>query len=70
MKMGPVRFVALTAIGSAVWNALLIGAGITLGANWERVGGWIGTYSNGVLVVATIAAAVFLLLWAFRRRWG
>ena len=70
MEMGPVRFVALTAIGSAVWNALLIGAGVTLGANWERVGGWIGTYSNGVLVVATIAAAAFLLLWAFRRRWG
>ncbi len=70
MKMGPVRFTALTAIGSVAWNALLIGAGVTLGANWERVGSWIGTYSDVVLVVATIAAAVFLLLWAFRRRKG
>ena len=30
------RFVALTALGSAVWNAVLIGAGWALGSRWRR----------------------------------
>jgi hypothetical protein len=40
-----------SAVGSAVWNAVLIGA------NWDRVSGWIGSYSN-VVLVAVVAAAI------------
>ena len=53
------RFVALTALGSAIWNALLIGAGWALGSRWreatelvERADVWVY-----VAVVAAIAAA-------------
>ena len=35
MRVWP--FLGLTAAGSAVWNGLLIGGGIALGSNWERV---------------------------------
>ena len=34
-EMPVARFVALTALGSAVWNAVLIGAGWALGARWR-----------------------------------
>ena len=34
------RFSLLTALGAAVWDALLLGAGWYLGANWERWPGW------------------------------
>lgn len=61
-RMPPVRFTVLTAIGSAAWNTVLIGAGYLLGANWDRVSYWAGAYSDAVLVVGTIAAALFLLL--------
>ncbi len=67
-KMPLARFVVLTTIGSALWNALLIGAGVILGANWALVQDWVGSYSNAVLVVATIAVAVFLFLYPFRHR--
>ena len=30
------RFMALTAIGSAVWNCVLIGAGWALGSRWRE----------------------------------
>ena len=30
------RFVALTALGSAAWNAVLIGAGWALGSRWRE----------------------------------
>lgn len=66
-KMPLPRFVVLTTIGSAAWNGILIGAGVALGANWDRVGGWVGSYSNVVLVVAAAAAALFLVWWHFRR---
>ena len=68
MKMPLLRFVALTALGSAVWNALLIGAGVALGANWGLISGWIGSYSDVVLIVLAAAAALFLLLRSRRHR--
>jgi len=59
MKMPPLRFIVLTTIGSGVWNTLLIGAGVILGANWREVEGWIGSYSNAVLVAVAVAASAF-----------
>ena len=61
------RFVALTAIGSTVWNAALIGAGQALGSNYERVGSVVGPVST---VVVAVAAVVILILGVmhFRRR--
>ena len=66
-KMPLGRFVVLTTIGSTIWNALLIGAGVFLGANWSVVQNWIGSYSNVVLILAAVGAAAYLLLRHFRR---
>lgn len=60
------RFTLLTAIGSAAWNTLLIGAGHLLGANWTLVQRWVGVYSDAVLVIAAVAAAVFLFVYGIR----
>ncbi len=69
-KMPLVRFAILTGIGSAIWNALLIGAGVFLGANWSMVQNWIGSYSNAVLILAAVAVAAYLLLRHLRRSEG
>jgi len=68
MNMPIFRFVALTAIGSLAWNTLLIGAGVILGANWQRVETWVGSYSNTVLIALAVAAAILLLLRHLRRK--
>lgn len=68
MKMPLWRFILLTTIGSALWNAALIGAGVVLGNNWSTVQNWVGSYSNAVLIVAAIAAAVFFVLRHRRKR--
>lgn len=62
------RFSLLTAAGSAAWNALLIGAGLSLGANWSRVTGLVGSVSNVILAVLAVAAVFFALRWWLRRR--
>lgn len=48
------RFLALTAIGSGVWNALFIGLGWVLGENWAAVEGWLGPISYVVLGLVVI----------------
>ena len=69
MQMPLIRFTVLTALGSGVWNVLLIGAGVSLGANWTRISSWIGSYSDVVLILLAGTAAVFLVL-RHRRRKG
>lgn len=61
-EMPFVRFCALTAAGSAIWNAVLVGAGVAVGRNWRMVAEVIGRYSTGTVVVlgaATIIAGVW-----------
>lgn len=66
-KMPLARFLILTTLGSAAWNALLIGAGVILGANWSTVQNWVGSYSNVVLFVAAVGIAAFLVYRHYRR---
>lgn len=66
-EMPVLRFAALTALGSAVWNSALIGAGWGLGENADVIGEAIGGASRVVLIVV-VAAAVTLIVWLRRRR--
>lgn len=56
-KMSMVSFVLYTAIGSGVWNTLLIGAGWLLGDNWEEVEAYIGYFQYLVIAVVLVAGA-------------
>ena len=59
-------FVALTTLGSAVWNSVLIGAGIALGSQFEEVDTIVGPFSTAV--VALLAFVVLVVLVRLRRR--
>jgi membrane protein DedA with SNARE-associated domain len=60
-RMPAVRFTVLTAIGSLVWNVVLISAGYALGDNWEQVGDYVG-YLQYALYVA-VAGALAWFVW-------
>ncbi len=60
-RMPLARFCAYTAAGSAVWNALFIGAGYKLGQNYDRVEGWVTPIAY--VVLAALAAWVVWLSW-------
>lgn len=60
-RMPLLRFSVLTAIGSAVWNAALIGAGAVLGERWHEVGNVIGLLQGAVILA--VVGLVGLLLW-------
>lgn len=65
-EMPIARFVALTALGSAAWNALLIGAGVALGSNYEVIEQVVGPVGK-VVLVGVVAGTAALLLVARRR---
>src|SRR4051794_28755534 len=66
LRMPVGRFLALTAVGSAIWNAALIWVGTAMAADWESVSGAVSTVTTWALPAAT--AAVMLVLMVRRGR--
>ncbi len=58
MPLGP--FVLFTFLGSLPWTALLVFAGVQLGANWESVGGVLKQFEYAVLAVLVAVALAWI----------
>jgi membrane protein DedA with SNARE-associated domain len=61
------RFVLLTTVGSAAWNALFVGLGFLLGEEWNRVGPYSDLLTYAVAGAAVLTVGV-LAVRRFRRR--
>jgi membrane protein DedA with SNARE-associated domain len=66
VRMSLGTFILYTAIGSGVWNTLLISAGWVLGNEWERVEGYISYIEYAT--IAGILALVMTYIWKRRNR--
>lgn len=64
------KFAAYTALGSAAWNAALIGLGWWLGARWQEVGEYLQYVEYAVLVALVGAVGWFVWRRLRRRRAG
>ena len=63
------RFLLWTALGSAIWNSLLIGAGMLLGTRWEVVEEHIDVLNDLIYLGIGLGIGVFFMRrWAHRRR--
>jgi membrane protein DedA with SNARE-associated domain len=60
-RMPITRFVALTAIGSSIWNAIFIGLGYAAGDNWDQIEKFVQPFSY----LALLGLALFAgwLVW-------
>ncbi|MDT0612008.1 DedA family protein [Streptomyces lancefieldiae] len=63
-------FLALTTLGSAIWNTVFVLAGYALGDNWSEVSGIASTYSKVILAMAALALLVFVGMRLLRRGAG
>ena len=52
------RFVGYTAVGSAIWNVILLGGGYALGATIEDIEDWVGP-----TIIAIVAGIALLYVW-------
>ena len=66
-RMNIVPFVLYTALGSAIWNTALIGAGAILGDQWERVEPYVATLQY-VVIAAIVVFVVRFAATKLRRR--
>jgi membrane protein DedA with SNARE-associated domain len=62
------RFLFYTVLGTTIWSAILSYAGWLLGANYERVAGWVEQYQSVVLVLIALAVIVFVYLRVLKPR--
>jgi membrane protein DedA with SNARE-associated domain len=63
------RFVLWTAIGSAVWNSLLLGAGMALGTQWTVVEQHVDVVNDMIYLATGLAIGVFVMRrWTRRKR--
>ncbi len=60
-RMSLVPFIAYTALGSAVWNTALIGAGAALGNQWENVEPYVAILQWAVIVVIVLLLVSFVV---------
>lgn len=65
-RMNLVRFVSLTALGSAIWNTVWIVAGNALGAGWKRAERWADLIQY--VAIGLIAVGLVVLVVRARRR--
>lgn len=49
-KMAMIPFLLLTTVGSLIWNTVLITLGRIAGASWSKIAGYVGGYSDIVLI--------------------
>ncbi|WP_445407752.1 DedA family protein [Streptomyces albidoflavus] len=61
-------FLALTTLGSLVWNTALVMAGYALGDRWELVETYVGLLSKAVLVLVAAALAGYVTVRVRSRR--
>lgn len=72
-RMPMATFLIFTTLGSGIWNAILIGAGMLLGANWALVEKYQSILSTGVVILLVGAIVLFVgrrLLTGKSRRLG
>ena len=65
--MNFIRFLLLTAIGSAVWNTTLICIGAGLGAAWEKAMPYLDKYTHIAVAILCIVFLAFVIFYFYRR---
>lgn len=59
-RMPVIPFIAYSAIGSAVWNSILIGLGWIVGDNWEDIEGYAGYLQYAVILLVLVGGAYYV----------
>ena len=62
------QFLALTTLGSLIWNSVFVVAGYLLGANWQVVDQYAGIFQKVVIAAIALAIVLFVVVRVRERR--
>jgi len=65
-KMSFSKFCLFTAIGSLLWNSIIVWFGYTLGANWETLNKY--TKYFDIAIIGAVVLFIFFLFWKKRNK--
>ena len=65
-RVKPLRMAACVALGTLIWNGLLVYAGLLLGSNWKVILRILKAYNGVMLALILLAACVGAVVW-YRR---
>jgi membrane protein DedA with SNARE-associated domain len=55
------KFLLFSTLGTAIWNTILIYLGALAGKNWEKITGYINTYSYVIVIALTFVLIYFIV---------
>lgn len=68
-KMRFLIFLPLTAVGTFIWNVVLVTLGAAAGESWEKIADAMGVYSKvGVIVLAVVCIVAVAVFYIKRRK--
>ena len=67
-RMPFVPFLVLTAVGSFLWNTILVTAGRIAGNSWERVSEVLGVYCDFILMFGGGAVVLYMVIHLLRNK--
>lgn len=67
-KMNLGIFLLFTALGSLIWNSVLVYVGARVGSSWGKIVSYIDTYSNLVVLLLSFLILFFIVRLFWRRR--
>lgn len=56
------KFTIFSFLGSLPWTALLVFAGVQLGANWESVGAWLKRFEYAIVAILVVIVVAWIWL--------
>ena len=60
--MNLMKFTVFSFLGSLPWTALLVFAGVQLGANWETVGAWLKRFEYAIIAILVVIVVAWIWL--------
>ena len=67
-QMNMATFLILTAIGTFIWNIVLVYLGAIAGATWKNIVGYMNNYSAIALIAVIAIIAIILLILYYKKR--
>ncbi|HLU22769.1 DedA family protein [Lederbergia graminis] len=66
-KMNFGLFFLLTALGTFIWNVVLVNVGAAVGDSWEEIVGFMDIYSNIIYVILVVLFVAFIIIYIKKR---
>ena len=66
-KMKLCNFLVLTTLGTVIWNTVLVLLGAAFGASWEKIAGYLDTYSTLTFIVICVVFLISCIVFYIKR---